>query len=127
MNILVRNMSRGITEEELFHLFQPFGKVKSLNIVIDASTGNSKGFGFVEMPDDAEAAAAIKALNGKLIQGMQIRVKKTARQNYSPPRDISAGVRPERSGAGKMPSARKGADGRARGSGHKKNTPKGRP
>lgn len=76
MNILVRNLSRGVNEQELLQLFQPFGKIKALNIVLDASTGKSKGFGFVDMPENSEAVAAIKALDGKLVQDSRIRVKK---------------------------------------------------
>ncbi|MFZ5995897.1 MAG: RNA recognition motif domain-containing protein [Nitrospirota bacterium] len=84
MNILVRNLSRAVTERELLQLFLPFGKVKSLNIVTDAETSKSKGFGFVDMPAETEAAAAIKALDGKLIHGEKIRVKKTARESTPP-------------------------------------------
>jgi len=77
MNILVRNLSKGVTEKELMQVFLPFGRIKSLNVVIDQLTGKSKGFGFVEMPADSEGAAAIKALNGKLIHGQKVRVKTT--------------------------------------------------
>ncbi len=74
MNILVRNLPRGMSERDILKMFQPFGSIQSVSLVIDDATGKSKGFGFVEMPDDA-AAAAIKALNGKLIGGEKIRVK----------------------------------------------------
>ncbi len=107
MNILVRNLSREINKKELFMLFQSFGKIKSHDIVIDAATGKSKGFGFIDMPEDSEAAAAIKALDGKLIKGLKIRVKKTARQNYHAPQDNPIRVRPEHSEARKENSAPK--------------------
>jgi len=77
MNILVRNLSKGVTEKELLQVFLPFGRIKSLSLVIDRLTGKSKGFGFVDMPVDSEGAAAIKALNGKLIRGQKVRVKTT--------------------------------------------------
>ena len=77
MNILVRNLSKGVTEKELMQLFLPFGRIKSLNVVIDQLTGKSKGFGFVDMPEDSDGAAAIKGLNGKLIHGQKVRVKTT--------------------------------------------------
>jgi len=80
MNILVRNLARIVTENELLQMFLPFGSVRSLNIVTDKSTGKSKGFGFVDMPEESEAGAAIKALNGKLVRGEKIRVK-TVNQN----------------------------------------------
>jgi RNA recognition motif-containing protein len=86
MNILVRNLSRLVTEKELMQLFRTFGRIRSLNIVNDKVTGKSKGFGFVDMPKDSEAAAAIQALDGKLVQGQKVKVK-TADQNFSSVRD----------------------------------------
>jgi len=127
MNILVRNLARGVNEKDLFQLFQSFGKIKSLNIVMDASTGKSKGFGFVDMPDDFEAVAAIKALDGKLVQGLRVRVKKAVKQNYSPSLDNTDKVRPERLDHGKMNSAIKGKSGSRHSTGHKKTTRKDRP
>jgi RNA recognition motif-containing protein len=116
-----------MNEKELFQLFQSFGRIKSLNIVMDASTGKSKGFGFVDMPEDFEAVAAIKALDGKLVQGLRMRVKKAVKQNYGPPRDNPDKVRPERFDAGKVNSALKGKSGSRHRTGHKKTTPKDRP
>ena len=75
MNILVRNLPRGLTGEDLLQLFQPFGEIKSYTVVTDEGSGSSKGFGFVDMPDNSEAVSAIKALNGKVINGLKIRVK----------------------------------------------------
>jgi len=66
LKILVRNLFRELTEKELLQLFLPFGKIKSLNIVMDKLTGKSKGFGFVDMPEALEAAAAIKLLTERL-------------------------------------------------------------
>lgn len=76
MKILARNLSRKTTEDDLRALFEPFGEIKSLNLVYDAETGKSKGFGFVEMPDSKEALTAIKKLNNQNVDGNRIRVKK---------------------------------------------------
>lgn len=76
MKIIIRNLSRETTEEELLALFKPFGMVQSCDLVMDAVTGKSKGFGFANLPRAHEAKAAIKALNGKDVGGSKIRVKK---------------------------------------------------
>jgi len=75
---------------------------------MDAFTGMSKGFGFVDMPADFEATAAIKELDGKLVQGFRIRVKKAVKQNYSPPQDNTYKARTDRFDARKVNSAIKG-------------------
>ena len=77
MKILIRNLARTITELELKALFEAHGAVQSCDLVIDKETGTSKGFGFVEMPKQGEAKAAISTLNGKDIAGSKIRVKKS--------------------------------------------------
>jgi RNA recognition motif-containing protein len=63
--IFVGNFSFNFTEDQLRQLFEPFGAVDSASVVTDRDTGRSRGFGFVEMANDNEAAAAIEALNGK--------------------------------------------------------------
>jgi cold-inducible RNA-binding protein len=63
--IFVGNFSFNFTEDQLRQLFEPFGAVDSASVVTDRDTGRSRGFGFVEMSNDTEAAAAIEALNGK--------------------------------------------------------------
>ena len=75
MKILVRNLTRSITEKEIKVLFEKFGSVESCNLVLDKSTRKSKGFAFVEMPKTDEANNAIKALNGKKVVNHPIRVK----------------------------------------------------
>jgi RNA recognition motif-containing protein len=95
MNILVRNLSKRVTEKDLMQLFLRFGRINSLNVVIDEVTGTSKGFGFVDMPEESEGAAAIKALNGKLIQGQKVRVK-TTQQSFRPTGNKPDRARPER-------------------------------
>ena len=77
MKLLIRNLTRTITEVELRELFESYGTVQSCTLVMDKETGGSKGFGFVEMPKPGEAKAAMKNLNGKDIEGNQIRVKKS--------------------------------------------------
>ena len=76
MKLLVRNLSRATAEDDLKPLFENHGKVQYCTIVKDKLTGESKGFGFVEMPDPGEAKAAVKTLNGKEVDGSRIRVKK---------------------------------------------------
>lgn len=76
MKLLIRNLSRNTTEPELLALFAPFGHVQACDLVLDKNTGLSKGFGFVEIPKAGEAKAAMKAINGKLVGGNKLRVKK---------------------------------------------------
>jgi RNA recognition motif-containing protein len=76
MKILVRNLDRLTTEEELKTLFQEFGAVQSCSLVMDRDSGTSKGFGFIDMPKSGEAKAAIKKLNNKTVGNNKIRVKK---------------------------------------------------
>lgn len=76
MKLLVRNLSRTTTETELKALFEGYGAVQFCTLVIDKASGESKGFGFVEMPKTGDAKAAMKGLNGKDVAGSKIRVKK---------------------------------------------------
>lgn len=76
MKLLVRNLDRATTEQELKSLFEAFGAVQSCSLVMDRDSGESKGFGFVEMPKPGEAKSAIKNLNDKMIGSNKIRVKK---------------------------------------------------
>ena len=81
MKLLIRNLDRLTTEEELKDLFLEFGAVQSCDLVIDRDSGASKGFGFIEMPKSGEAKAAIKKLNNKSIGSNKIRVKKAEGKN----------------------------------------------
>ena len=74
MNIYVGNMPYGTTEDELKDLFAEYGAVDSVSVIADRETGRSRGFAFVEMPNQAEAEAAIKALNGKEFNGRALTV-----------------------------------------------------
>ncbi|NRA70884.1 MAG: RNA-binding protein [Gammaproteobacteria bacterium] len=75
MKLLVRNLSRSTTEQEINTLFSAHGSVTECNLVLDQSTGKSKGFAFIEMPDDSEAKSAIAALQEMRVDKNKIRVK----------------------------------------------------
>jgi len=72
--IYVGNMSYSTSEDSLRSLFTAYGEVVSVNVITDRFTGESKGFGFVEMADDTAASTAISALNGRELDGRQLRV-----------------------------------------------------
>ncbi len=74
MNIYVGNLSFNVTEQDLRQAFEPFGKIASINLITDKYSGQSKGFGFIEMPEESEAKAAIQGLNGKELKGRTINV-----------------------------------------------------
>ncbi|MDE1241552.1 RNA recognition motif domain-containing protein [Vibrio aestuarianus] len=76
MKLLVRNLSRSTTEHEIRVLFSAHGAVTDCNLVLDQTTGQSKGFAFVEMPNENEAKSAISKLNLSEIANSKIRVKK---------------------------------------------------
>lgn len=81
MNIYVGNLAYTISEEDLQKAFEGFGKVASVNIIRDQFSNQSKGFGFIEMPEQAEGLAAISGLNGKEMNGRALNV------NEARPRD----------------------------------------
>jgi len=85
MNIYVGNMSYDTSEDELREAFEAYGEVDSVSIITDRDTGRPKGFGFVEMPNDEEAQAAIDGLNEEEFMGRTLNVNK---------------ARPKRSGGG---------------------------
>ena len=74
MNIYVGNLSYGMSEEELRDAFAAYGDVASVKILTDRETGRSRGFGFVEMPNQSEGETAITQLNGKDVGGRALRV-----------------------------------------------------
>ena len=74
MNIYVGNLSYGMTDDELRQAFAAHGEVSSAKILMDRETGRSRGFGFVEMPNQSEAEAAIAQLNGKDVGGRPLRI-----------------------------------------------------
>jgi cold-inducible RNA-binding protein len=87
MNIYVGNLSYEVNEEDLQEAFKAFGQVESAKIITDKYSGQSKGFGFVEMPSKAEGQSAIDGLNGKELKGRTINV------NEARPRSESRGGR----------------------------------
>jgi RNA recognition motif-containing protein len=103
MNIYVGDLSFEVTTEDLRQAFQDYGEVGSANVIRDKYSGQSRGFGFVEMPNDGEGQTAIKNLNGKEISGRQIKVSEAR------PRADRGG--PGRRGGGK---GRSGFGGRRR-------------
>jgi RNA recognition motif-containing protein len=75
MNIYVGNLPYNITVESLQSMFKEFGEIENAKIIADHRSGRSKGFGFIEMPSNSEADQAIKALNNKFLEGMNIKVR----------------------------------------------------
>jgi RNA recognition motif-containing protein len=74
MNIYVSNLGFSIQDADLKGLFEAFGTVSSSKVIMDKQTNQSRGFGFVEMPDDAAAQKAVKELNGTMADGRSIKV-----------------------------------------------------
>jgi RNA recognition motif-containing protein len=74
MNIYVGNLAYSVTEEDLKKAFEAFGQVATANVIRDQYSNQSKGFGFVEMPEDSEAQAAISGLNGTDLNGRTLNV-----------------------------------------------------
>jgi RNA recognition motif-containing protein len=74
MNIYIGNLSYDASEDDIRSAFEDFGAVESVKIITDKYTGRSKGFGFIEMPDDSEAKTAITELNDKEFMGRNIKV-----------------------------------------------------
>ena len=77
MNIYVGNLSWGLKDQDLANMFAPFGEVTTAKIVMDKFTQRSKGFGFVEMPNDEQAQAAIAQLNGSEVEGRNLVVNES--------------------------------------------------
>jgi RNA recognition motif-containing protein len=92
MNIYVGNISRTVTEQDLKEAFEAFGAVQSAAIIKDKFSGESRGFGFVEMPNKEEADKAIASLNGKDMKGRNLTVNE-ARPRTDRPRTGGGGGR----------------------------------
>jgi RNA recognition motif-containing protein len=91
MNIYVGNLSYNTTEGDLRTAFEGHGEVSSAAVIADKYSGQSKGFGFVEMANASEAKAAIEALNGAELQGRQIKVNEARPREDRPARPRSGG------------------------------------
>jgi RNA recognition motif-containing protein len=84
MNIYVGNLPYSVTDEDLRETFAPFGDVSSVQLISDRFSGESKGFGFVEMNNNSQADAAIKALNGSALKGRNITVNQAKPKSSRP-------------------------------------------
>lgn len=89
MNIYVSNLSFNVQDEDLREFFTPYGEVTSAKIINDRTTGQSRGFGFVEMSDDTAAKKAIEELNGGTVEGRTIRVTEAKPKEDRPARSSS--------------------------------------
>jgi len=93
MRIFVGNLSRDVTDDDLRQTFEPFGKVDTAEVVKERFSAESKGFGFVEMPTNAEAQAAITGVNGAMLKGRAVNVSEARPR---PPRRDGGGPRGQR-------------------------------
>jgi RNA recognition motif-containing protein len=84
MRIYVGNLSRDVTEQDLRELFQPFGQLDEVTVVKDRYNNVSKGFGFIEMPDKAQAEAAIAGLHRKELKGQSMDVNEARPRTAHP-------------------------------------------
>ena len=85
--LYVGNLSYDTTDSDLRELFEEHGTVESAQVIMDRGSGRSKGFGFVEMADDSEADAAIKALNDTSLNGRNIKVNQARPREQRPARN----------------------------------------
>ena len=81
MNIYVGNLLRQTNEDDLRQAFEAYGQVTSAKIISDRETGDSRGFGFVEMPNNQEARSALSGLDGKDLQGRTLKVNEARPRN----------------------------------------------
>jgi len=93
MNIYVGNLAYSVTEDELREAFGAYGEISSVSLITDKFSGQSKGFGFVEMPNNSEADAAIKALNETPLKGRNMKVNQAKPRAERPPRGGGGGGR----------------------------------
>lgn len=100
MNIYVGNLARQATEDDVRKEFEPFGKLLSVKVIRDKFSGESRGFGFVEMPKRLEAEAAIAALNGKDLLGQSMAVNEARPKSDSGHRSGGFGRGGSRGGGG---------------------------
>ena len=86
MNIYVGNLPYDVSEDELRAIFAEFGEIDTVNIITGRFSGQSKGFGFVELPNNSEADQAIKALNGSSFKGQNLKVNQAKPRTERPSR-----------------------------------------
>lgn len=82
MNIYIGNLNYEVTEAELLSILEEFGAIKSVKLITDKFTGKSKGFGFIEVEDKAEAENTIQSLNGRMLHGRPMVVKESLPKTY---------------------------------------------
>jgi RNA recognition motif-containing protein len=86
MNIYVSNLSFNVQDEDLKEFFTPFGEVTSAKVIMDKITNQSRGFGFIEMPDEAASKKAIAELDGATVEGRSIKVNEARPKEERPAR-----------------------------------------
>ncbi|MFN2438843.1 MAG: RNA recognition motif domain-containing protein [Chitinophagaceae bacterium] len=91
MNIYVSNLGFNVQDEDLKEFFTEYGEVSSAKVITDKFTGKSRGFGFVEMPDDASAKKAIAELDNGVVEGRNIKVMEAKPKEDRPARSNSGG------------------------------------
>jgi RNA recognition motif-containing protein len=103
MNIYVSNLGFNVQDEDLKDFFAPYGEITSAKVITDRETGRSRGFGFVEMPDDAAAKKAIAELDQAMVEGRAIKVieakpreDRPARNNFNSRNDRGGGFKKNR-------------------------------
>jgi len=121
MNIYVGNLAEEVNEDDLKGVFEAFGQVESINILKDRFSGESKGFGFVEMPSKDEAQKAIEDADGMELKGKAIKVNEARPRPSAGPRGGGGGRRggrgggrDSRRGGGRSKGGRGGGGGRGR-------------
>ncbi len=117
MNIYIGNLSRDVNEQELEAEFEAFGEVKSVKVIKEPESGISRGFGFVEMPNNSEADAAVKALNGKQVKGQRLKISEAHSRSDKRKRGGSKGPGDRRGQRGGSSSGSYRGSGPYRGSG----------
>ena len=90
MNIYVSNLGFNVKDEDLKGLFKDYGNVSSAKVIIDKLSNQSRGFGFVEMPDDVAAQKAVKELNGIMVDGRSIKVSEAKPKENRNNRDFNS-------------------------------------
>jgi RNA recognition motif-containing protein len=100
MNIFVGSLPFQLEEADLKELFEAYGEVSTVKLIIDRESGRSKGFGFVEMPDDEAAQSAITGLNGSEVKGRSIAVSQAEEKKPSDRRSGGGGYGGNRGGGG---------------------------
>jgi len=91
MNIYVSNLSFNVKDEDLKEFFAPYGEVTSAKVIMDKLTNQSRGFGFVEMPDEAASKKAITELDGATVENRTIKVNEAKPREARPARNFGGG------------------------------------